>query len=505
LKLSEILSASSGLVLIQGSPESSIDYIRSDSRQIKDGDIFLVTSTVKDSGYIAESRRKGAVACILQDTSPFLHKAKEDFPTVIVSSEKPESLQGFIAAQILDYPSRKLKVFAVTGTNGKTTMTHLLYHFSVSLGYKSGLIGTLHAKYGDTILETGYTTPDASTLQELFYKMWREGVEYVFIEASSHGLKLGRTNAMDVYAALFTNLTRDHLDFHPTMEDYLLSKFRLFELLHNSSHPNRFGISIADDEGCRDMEALIAAHPVNERVFFLGKDRDFEYRDAKLDISGSSFRFIHNKKKSTFTTSIRIETNLLGKFNISNLSLAIAAWLTEGVQVNRIPELCRNIPRVPGRFHIHSSPDKKRIAVVDYAHTPDALKNILESCRAMNPRQLVCIFGCGGDRDKTKRPEMAKVASELSDFVIITSDNPRTEDPEVILDEIEKGFMPEFKRYVRIQDRREAIQKGVELLEEGGILAVCGKGHENYQIIGREKLPFDDGEEVQKAFRHLLY
>lgn len=501
MKLIEIITEYPSLKLIKGNLDTNIQYICSDSRKVQHEDIFIISSTLKDKNYILDSKNNGSKTCILEEGSPFLDLALEQFPNVLITNQKPELLQGFLASKILNYPSKKLKVFAVTGTNGKTTMTHLLYHFAVSLGFKAGIIGTLHAKYGNHILETGYTTPDSSTLQKLIYNMVEEGVEYVFIEASSHGLKLGRTNGLDIYAALFTNLTRDHLDFHPSMEDYLLSKFKLFELLEESSHPKRFGISVADDEGCKEMENLIQNHKVKDRMYFLGVNRDFEYTNIELGITGSSFRFFFNRKDSPFTTSIKVETNLLGRFNVSNLSLAIAAWIVEGIKVSQIPEICKFIPNVPGRFNIYYSIDRTRIAVVDYAHTPDALKNILESCKAMNPRQLICLFGCGGDRDRTKRPEMARIAEELSDFVIITSDNPRTENPEAILNDIEAGFRPDFKRYLRIEDRRTAIQKGIELLEKGGILAVCGKGHETYQIIGREKFYFNDGEEVEKAFQ----
>lgn len=493
----------SGMRLEKGDPKQTVNYIWGDSRKIEKDDIFLVSSTLVDFSYLLDAKKRGSRVCILSEDSSFLEKALLEYENVILTKGKAELIQGYIASLLLGHPSRSMKVFAVTGTNGKTTMTHLLYHFSVSLGKRSGIIGTLHAKFGDQILETGYTTPDSSTLQLLLRKMLDEGVEYVFMEASSHGLKLGRTKGLDIFCAVFTNLTRDHMDFHPTMEDYLRSKFELFHLLEKSSHPERFGIVSADSPGGRDVENLLIENNMQDRVFFLGEGRDFEYKNVNLRIDGTEFRFMVHKKDSTFSTSLKIQTNLLGGFNVTNLSLAIAAWMKANIDIQKIPDVCNHIPKVPGRFDIYYSKNRKKLVVVDYAHTPDALENILKSCRAMNPTQLVCIFGCGGDRDRTKRPEMAKIAQEYSDFVIVTSDNPRTEDPQIILDEIEVGFGNGFNAYEKILDRRVAIQRGVAMVEDGGIIALCGKGHENYQIIGKVKTHFDDGEEVLLALQNI--
>ncbi|MCC5816247.1 MAG: UDP-N-acetylmuramoyl-L-alanyl-D-glutamate--2,6-diaminopimelate ligase [Leptospira sp.] len=498
--IESILKEFSDLELLQGSPNVSIHYVWADSRKIIQDDIFLVPTSMKDQSFLSDAKRKGATVCLLNKGSEFIEKAKQEYTNVLVSRIPAEQIQGYLASFILGHPSRFMKIFAVTGTNGKTTMTHILNHFAACLGLKTGLIGTLHVKYGNQILETGYTTPDSSTLQELLYKMKEDSVEYVFMEASSHGLKLGRTNGMDLYCALFTNITKDHMDFHSTMEDYLDSKFRIFELLSSSNHPDRFGVSLSDAPGGNEMMRKIQNLKEKERIYFVGKGQNFEYKNIELGIDGTSFRFVHNRKNSCFTSTLKIQSNMLGEFNVQNLSLAIAAWIIADKKIESIPEICKSIPKVPGRFDIYYSNDNSKLAVVDYAHTPDALMNILNSCRAMNPTKLICLVGCGGDRDKTKRPEMAKIAEDLSDFVIITSDNPRTEDPDEILNMMESGFSQGFEQYQKIVDRKLAIQKAIEMMPSGGILAVCGKGHENYQIIGREKFHFDDREEVQECF-----
>jgi UDP-N-acetylmuramoyl-L-alanyl-D-glutamate--2,6-diaminopimelate ligase len=501
MKIKTILENFPELQILVGSREEEVSYIWADSRKIQVSDIFLVSTAIEDLKYLKDAASKGAKVLILTKDSNLIDSAKHEFPTIILSSEPAEQIQGKIASFLLGNPSLSLKVIAVTGTNGKTSMTHILDHFASTLGYRTGLIGTLHARFGNQIIETGYTTPDSSTLQWVLSEMVKDGIEFVFIEASSHGLKLGRTAGLDIYGAIFTNLTKDHMDFHPTIEDYLYSKFRLFLLLKESKKEGKFGIVYTDASGGKEMEDLIRRHELTDIVSFVGSNQSFEFLTPKLSINGSEFRFLAYKKESSFTRTLLIKTNLLGGFNTVNLSLAIAAWMQVGLQVEKIPFLCEFIPRIPGRFDVYSDGDGSRVAVVDYAHTPDALLNILTSCKEMNPKQLVCVFGCGGDRDRTKRPEMAKIAEENSDFVIITSDNPRTEDPEFILDEIQSGFSPGFTNYLRIEDRRAAIAKGIEILESGGIIAICGKGHENYQIIGREKTYFDDGEEVEKSFQ----
>jgi UDP-N-acetylmuramoyl-L-alanyl-D-glutamate--2,6-diaminopimelate ligase len=497
--IDNILKEFSQLKLLKGNTNNPINYIWADSRKIQKNDIFVMSDEFTDINFLTSSIENGSSTCLISKTSEFLSIAKEKFENVISSDSSSNQMQGYIASFILDHPSKKLEVIAITGTNGKTSLTHILYHFARSLGIPSGLIGTIHTKYNDVIIETGYTTPEASSLQLQLRDMLKEGIQFVFLEASSHGLKLGRTNGLQFRAALFTNITKDHLDFHETMDDYLKSKFRIFTLLEESTKENKFGIINLDAEGGLAMKKLILEHSLQSKINFLGKTCNYEIDKPRLSINGSEFIFKIKKPESTFHRNLRVRSNLLGGFNIQNVALAISCWVELNIATERITTFTESIPRIPGRFDIYYSPDKDRIAIVDYAHTPDALLNILQSAKELNPKRLICLFGCGGDRDRTKRPEMAAISERMSDLVIFTSDNPRTEDPELILNDIEKGFQDKSK-IIREIDRKNAIQIAIDNLQEGDILAVCGKGHENYQIIGKEKFHFDDGEEIEKAW-----
>lgn len=498
-----LISNVTGISLLQGNKLDPVAYIWADSRKIQTNDIFVISDQLYDLVYIESAIEKGANTCLITKESKWIEELKIKFRNILISEESATLKQGYIASFLLDHPSKKLEVIAVTGTNGKTSLTHILNHFASSLGYSSGVIGTIYTKFKDKIIDTGYTTPDSSSLQMLLKQMHDDGVKFVFMEASSHGLKLGRTNGVHLRAALFSNLTQDHLDFHQSMDDYLKSKFRIFTLLDESEKNNKFGILSVDSPGGIEMERLIFEKKITTPIFYLGKNRDFEVGKPNLKIEGTSFIFSINLLKSTFSRMLRIYTNLLGGFNVFNLSLAIACWIKIDIETIKITSLCEAIPRIPGRFDIYPNLDRDRIAIVDYAHTPDALMNILKSARELNPSELICLFGCGGDRDKSKRPDMATIAEQNSDYVIITSDNPRTEDPNSILDDITKGFSNPEKVYRQV-DRKSAIEFAIHKLKSGGILAVCGKGHENVQIIGKEKFHFDDGEEVEKAWKKTM-
>ena len=344
-------------------------------------------------------------------------------------------------------------------------------------------------------METGYTTPDSSTLNAILSEMAGAGVEYVFMEASSHGLNLGRLDGIEFDAAVFTNLTRDHLDFHLNMEDYLLDKFRVFELLDQSPKSGRFGVICSDVPGGKDMEKL--CQNISSPLYYYGNGRDFETGGISLSITDSRYELRHSGKKYS------IRTSLLGSFNVTNSAIAFITGLQFGLEPEKMIMALETIETVAGRFQVIYNHDKSRTAIVDYAHTDDALDNILRSVKSVQQDRIYTLFGCGGDRDRTKRPLMAAAAEKYSDYVIVTSDNPRTEDPEQIIGEIEKGFSESFSQYRRITDRRQAIDEAVRMLPPGGILVVAGKGHEEYQIIGREKFHFSDAEELQKAFKKM--
>ncbi|MDV6237306.1 UDP-N-acetylmuramoyl-L-alanyl-D-glutamate--2,6-diaminopimelate ligase [Leptospira ellisii] len=466
-----------------------IDYIRSDSRQTKEDDVFCVPESAASKKEEFISNAKASVILLKTGSAVRVPESK----TVLEYEGDPEQIQGPIASFLSGHPSRDMDIVAVTGTNGKTSLTNILYSLAKDQGKRCGLIGTIGVKFGDSLIDTGYTTPDASSLNEILKRMKDEGVDVVFMEASSHGLKLGRMNGISLRAGVFTNLTQDHLDFHTDMADYFESKLRLFRILDFSRSP--FAVLDRGSSGGQEMYERIRREVPDLLTHALdGTAEDWGTHDVSLSLQGTSYTI------SKGDLSFGIETNLLGSFNVRNTALAFLTGRGLGLDATAMCGSLRTIPQIPGRFQIVYDKDRSRMAVVDYAHTPDALENIIRSVRDSKPKQLITLFGCGGDRDRTKRPKMARIAEELSDEVILTSDNPRTEEAESILDEIQSGFSPGFRPLLREADRAEAIVRGVELLEEGGCLLVAGKGHEEYQIVGREKRRFSDVEEVQKAF-----
>ncbi|TGM48575.1 UDP-N-acetylmuramoyl-L-alanyl-D-glutamate--2,6-diaminopimelate ligase [Leptospira biflexa] len=504
MKLTEIIKKIPELKLIKGDGDLDVGYIWADSRKLKPNDVFVLPEDKAETieSYLQMAYDKG-VKVVLVSKRNLKLKNLDLFPTILESEDALGDVHGKMASQLLGNPSKKLKIIGITGTNGKTSLTFILFHIAKKLKKKVALIGTVQIQILDRILESGYTTPDASSLNLLLREMLDEGVEYVFMEISSHGLKLGRVAGIEITCAGFTNLTQDHLDFHESMEDYFDSKFKIFQLLEQSSVKNKFGLVAGDVSFGDRMIQRIRESNLKTPIYILGKSGEFHYSNTKLSLLGSEYRFHKKEKNLPFIEVRSIRTNLLGNFNVFNTAFAMSIAYELGFPWDEVVTAIEEIPTVPGRFQVIPYPDKTRIAVVDYAHTPDALENILKSCVEIRPKQLICLFGCGGDRDRTKRPQMAKIAETLADFVFLTSDNPRTEDPESILDEIESGFSRGFKRYEKITDRRVAIQRAVSLLEKDGILVVAGKGHETYQIIGKEKTKFVDFLEIENAFLNL--
>ncbi len=502
MKLAEITKKFPEIKLRKGDPNFEVSYIWADTRQIKNDDIFVLPEGQNERyATFIETLTKQGVKTILIQVGQIKIPGIESFENILETEHYLGDTHGKLAHCLAGSPSKKLKVVGVTGTNGKTSLTFILFHIASKLGKKCGLVGTVQIRLDDQIRETGYTTPDASSLNLLLKEMLQKEIEYVFVEMSSHGLKLGRTSGLEVQAVAFTNISRDHMDFHESMEDYLNSKFKIFQLLEQSSLKNKFGIVASDVIGGDKMMEKLKEARFSSPIFVLGSSGEFNFSHTKLTILGSEFRLHKKEKNLPFIQVRKVSTNLLGNFNVFNVSLAAFVALELGFVWDDILKTIEFIPTVPGRFQVVKSPDLSRIGVIDYAHTPDALENILKSCMEISSKQIICLFGCGGDRDRTKRPIMGKIAEEYSDYVILTSDNPRTENPRTILEEIESGFSRGFKRFETILDRREAIKRGVGLLEKDGILVVAGKGHETYQIIGKEKFDFLDFEEVEKAFQ----
>lgn len=473
-----------------------LGYIYADSRQAKENDIFCIYNSFgeKTIQYIQEAISHGVKTVCIYGSSPYLEQSK-NFPNVLLCSTDPAEAHGFIASYMKGEPSLQLKIIAITGTNGKTSMTYILGDLASRNGFQIGIIGTIRVVYGNKRISTGYTTPDPSSLNSILKEMLDAGIEYVFMEASSHGLKLGRMNGIHLQGAVFTNLTRDHLDFHESMEDYFASKYKLFELLSQSAHPSLFAVINTDSKWGKDILSNIKKDKLKVKAISLGKGGDFELETKELSLTGTKFTIA--PKGSAL---IEATTNLLGNFNSFNVTIAYITALQMNIESELLLDSIKSLHPVDGRFQIIYNRKRNRLAIVDYAHTPDALENVLKSLQEIPHSRLICLFGCGGDRDQTKRPIMAEIAAKYSDMVIITSDNPRNEDPEKILNDIQSGFPPAYKSVLRISSRRQAIKKGIEILPENGFLLVAGKGHENYQIIGNSKENFSDTIEIQSAF-----
>lgn len=496
MKISEILKKNRRIKLYKGTEEKDIEYISSDSRKISKTDIFCVYDVFQEKTleYIKNAQLKKVDTILINKNSSYINKIKS-VNNILVCSSDPMLLHGDIASFLLGHPSHKLKIIAVTGTNGKTSLTHIMFDLVSKDKKKCGIIGTIQTKYGNKVVQTGYTTPEPSALQSILFDMLENGIEYVFMEASSHGLKLGRMNGVNLHGAIFTNITQDHADFHPTQEDYLKSKFKLFTLLSKSKSSDPFAVVSTDSPGGKKILDLIKKNKFTFKVFTFGKGGKFSGEVQKLSLEGIEFNL-----KEGRSAPISLKTNLLGYFNFINVSLAYITCKKLNIDTELLKNSLENLSPVEGRFQVIYSKRRNRIAVVDYAHTPDALENILKSLLNIPHTKIITVFGCGGDRDKTKRPIMGKIASEYSDVVVITSDNPRTENPEQIIEDIFNGISDNNATTLKITNRRQAIQKGVDVLPEGGILLVAGKGHENYQIIGTAKESFSDMSEIQNAF-----
>lgn len=390
---------------------------------------------------------------------------------------------------IFGNPSAKLKIVGVTGTNGKTTTSTLLYRIATELGYKAGLIGTVENIVAGERRETTFTTPGTMALNKLLNEMVNKGCEYVFMEVSSHGLDQGRVAGINFTGGIFTNLTHDHLDYHQNFENYFFAKKKLFDSLPTGS----FALSNADDDhGKKMLEGTKADRYLYEFKNIEGPatlDKKFQGEIVKMDFSGIELKI----------NGTQIKSRLIGKFNAYNLLAVWSACKLLGFDMSRVNKTLENIDPPAGRFQYFKSSDDV-LVVVDYAHTPDALENVLQAVKISFPgSKIISVFGCGGDRDPTKRSKMGKIGAELSDITIFTSDNPRSEDPEKIIKQMKTELTPELEQKIKtIPDRRDAIREAIRLAQKGDIVLVAGKGHENYQEIKGVKHHFDDLEELKR-------
>ena len=466
--------------MVSGPVDVDITSIAYDSRKVEPGTLFVAMQGehVDGHAYVEQAIARGAAGVVVE-------REINPVPAHVAHVEviNTRSAMPLLAGAFYHQPSNKLRLCGVTGTNGKTTTTYLLKHLCERAMLRCGLIGTVRYEIGEEILPSTHTTPQSLDLQALLAQMRDAGCKAAVMEVSSHALAQDRVGGVEFDVAVFTNLTQDHLDFHRTIQDYFDAKARLFtELLPQQNKKRAVAVVNIDD---RYGTELCTRLPKGIRLvtYGVGNRADFRASNFKTEPAGTSYQLDAQER------SYLVRLPLIGRFNVYNSLAALAAASAMGVQLRAAVLSLATAPAVPGRVQL--VPAKRNFQVyVDYAHTDDALSNVLKTLRELNPRRLIVVFGCGGDRDRAKRPLMGRVAEHGSDFAIITSDNPRSEDPAAILSDIEKGF--QGKSYEMIVDRRQAIERAVGLAQSRDIILIAGKGHENYQQFARTTVPFDD-------------
>lgn len=456
--------------------DTEVNAVVYDSRKVTEGCLFCCLVGLVSDGhtFARQAADKGANALIVERLLPI------DIPQLVVPDGR--QAMALAAACVYGHPEREMTMLGVTGTNGKTSTTYMAKAIAEAAGKKVGLIGTIQNMIGDEIIETGRTTPESADLFALLRRMADEGVELVVMEVSSHALAQDRVYGIRYHVALFTNLTQDHLDYHKTFENYLAAKKRLFEQCDAAV------INTDDPYAERIMEGLRCP------VFTLGIHSPANYSAANIDIQTSGVRFLLRTPNGE--SSVRL--HISGLFSIYNAMGAAAMMQLAGYSMRDIVTGLESLSGVAGRLQAVDAGDHPFSVYVDYAHTPDALENVLTTVRAFAKARVLVLFGCGGDRDRAKRPLMGEIGGRHADFVIVTSDNPRSENPEAIIRTIEEGVKKSGTPYVAITNRREAIDYAIAMMQPDDILVIAGKGHETYQEINGVKYPFDDKEVVEE-------
>jgi UDP-N-acetylmuramoyl-L-alanyl-D-glutamate--2,6-diaminopimelate ligase len=482
--LSEILYKA-GIEEIHGSTNIAISALNFDSRKIKKDSLFIALKGLNSDGhsFIDASIKSGAIAIICEE----IPSNKNENVTYIKVRNAHHAL-GIAASNFFDNPSSKLKLIGITGTNGKTTTATLLFNLFRALGYSCGLISTVVNKINSENIPSTHTTPDAITLNELFVNMIEKGCQYAFMEVSSHALVQGRVSGVQFTGAVFTNITHDHLDYHKTFDEYIKAKKMLFDMLGADS----FALTNIDDTNGRIM---IQNSKAKNFTYSLKSASDYKCRIIENHLNGLLLN-IDNKE---------VWVKLIGNFNAYNILAVYSVAHQLHIDSTQILTTLSTLNSVDGRFQ-HLKSEKGVIGIVDYAHTPDALKNVLETIKQIRNgnENVITLVGCGGDRDTAKRPVMTKIACQFSNKVILTSDNPRSENPEEILNQMQKGIEPsDAKKTMRITDRKEAIRVACTLAQPGDIILIAGKGHEKYQEINGVKFPFDDFEILKTTIKEL--
>lgn len=480
-KLSDIIPGGFE-IRIEGKTGMKIEGLSIDSRQVSEGCVYAAFRGTATNGhkFIDQAIDKGAVCIVCEEVT----EMKKGITYLV--TDKVRELTGLMANLFFEKPSETVSLVGVTGTNGKTTVSTLLYQLFSAFGYKCGLISTVENRIGDEVVPATHTTPDVISVHRLIAGMRDKQCEFVFMEVSSHAVDQERISGLKFRGALFTNLTHDHLDYHKTMLNYITAKKKFFDRLPADA----FAITNADDKNGPVMLQNTRARKI---TYALKSMADYKVRIIESSVQGLDLR-INNRE---------VHFRLIGEFNAYNLCLVYATAIELGMESDDVLAILSGLRGAEGRFERIIDQKTGVCGIVDYAHTPDALENVLEAIRKVkgHTNQIITVVGCGGDRDTSKRPLMAKVAANLSERVILTSDNPRSEDPEIIIDEMEAGLEGESKKKViRITDRIQAIKSAVMMARDGDIILVAGKGHETYQEIKGEKFPFDDKKVLKELF-----
>ncbi len=479
MNLSKILNYIEAVHVSGNAEAKEIDAIELDSRKVKDGSIFVAIKGFRADGheFIVQAIGGGASAVVLEDDSKVPNELfiVNDVVKIVVKDSR-RALSS-ISNILFEKPSEKLKIIGVTGTKGKTTTAYFIKNIIEEAGKASGLIGTNKYIVGNKEYKATHTTPEANVINKLLREMLSEGCEYAVMEVSSHSIDLHRVSDIDFNCVVFTNITSDHLDYHKTFEGYRAAKAKLFEQLSGKAK----AALNADDANAKFMADITKA----EKIFYgSAADNNYIIKDIKYSLSGTEWKIIFGGKE------FKMNTCLIGKFNAYNATAAFAACVESGIEPETAVRGISSMPQVPGRFEVLSKGNKK--VIVDYSHTSDSLEQALKSvCHLLKAdEKIYTVFGCGGDRDKTKRPVMGAIAEKYSDYVIVTSDNPRSEVPMKIIEDIIKGM--KTKNFRVIENREEAIKFAVTGSPENAVILIAGKGHENYQEINGVRRYFSD-------------
>ncbi|MEM1441510.1 MAG: UDP-N-acetylmuramoyl-L-alanyl-D-glutamate--2,6-diaminopimelate ligase [Verrucomicrobiota bacterium] len=478
MKLEEIID---GVFVksVSGSTALEVSGVFYDSRKVTAGGVFCALEGEGADGhdFLDQAIEKGAVAIVSERPNP------AEFPATWLQVDNARDSMGLIAANLAGNPSRNFPVIGVTGTNGKTTTTFLIHHLLESILHRAGLIGTIHYSTGVGMEDAPHTTPESPDLQRLLAEMVAHDCRGAAMEVSSHGLCQGRVKGVAFDVGVFSNLSQDHLDYHKTMDAYYAAKRRLFEQINTDSSKDGVAlINIDDVYGERLFKEPM--EKIRKLTFGRGVAADFQASDIQSDFDGTRFKLSFRERR------FLVRIPLIGSFNVYNALAAIASAYAVGLNLREVIAKMAEAPQVPGRLEAVGNRQINYRVFVDYAHTPDALVSVLETLRGLRPERIITVFGCGGDRDVLKRPLMARAAEEGSEVCVLTSDNPRTEDPEAILEDAKKGFKE--SDYEVEADRATAIERAIDMAGERDIVLIAGKGHETYQEIDGVRHDFDD-------------